>query len=179
MNQAATAPQPLPRGADRVGWGLKHAESEVQIGVQIAGDLHASGRIGQTSPVVRYDHQDVGAARRILRRSRRQQARVRSLIKGVDCTNTAGQTPGRRAVRHVPRGDRWLPRPGAQGWPKTGPSPVDRRKQGSKHHIITDAGGSPLAVSLTGGNRHDVTQLMEVPELLAEDVRDFFLTHTK
>ncbi|WP_412544357.1 IS5 family transposase [Longispora sp. K20-0274] len=29
-----------------------------------------------------------------------------------------------------------------------------------KHHVITDAGGVPLAVSLTGGNRNDVTQLM-------------------
>ncbi|WP_442930792.1 IS5 family transposase [Micromonospora sp. NBC_00421] len=43
---------------------------------------------------------------------------------------------------------------------KTGPSPVDRRKPGSKHHVITDTGGIPLAAALTGGNRHDVTQLM-------------------
>jgi transposase len=57
-------------------------------------------------------------------------------------------------------GDRRNPCPGPQGRPKTGPSPVDRRKPGSKHHVITDAGGIPLAVSLTGGNRHDVTQLM-------------------
>ncbi|MFF4879625.1 IS5 family transposase [Micromonospora sp. NPDC000668] len=47
-----------------------------------------------------------------------------------------------------------------KGGPKTGPSPVDRRKPGSKHHVITDTGGIPLAVSLTGGNRHDITQLM-------------------
>ncbi|MFD6639562.1 IS5 family transposase [Micromonospora chalcea] len=47
-----------------------------------------------------------------------------------------------------------------KGGPKTGPSPVDRRKPGSKHHVVTDAGGIPLAVSLTGGNRHDVTQLL-------------------
>ena len=26
--------------------------------------------------------------------------------------------------------------------------------------MITDAGGIPLAATLTGGNRHDVTQLM-------------------
>jgi transposase len=37
---------------------------------------------------------------------------------------------------------------------------VDRAKPGSKHHVITEAGGIPLAVSLTGGNRNDVTQLM-------------------
>ncbi|MEV1286471.1 transposase [Micromonospora sp. NPDC049679] len=44
--------------------------------------------------------------------------------------------------------------------PKTGRSPVDRRKPGSKHHVITDPGGLPLAVTLTGGNRHDVTRLL-------------------
>ncbi|MFG1648169.1 IS5 family transposase [Amycolatopsis sp. NPDC049252] len=42
----------------------------------------------------------------------------------------------------------------------TGPSPVDRRKLGSKHHLITDAHGTPLAVTLTGGHRNDVTQLI-------------------
>jgi transposase len=31
---------------------------------------------------------------------------------------------------------------------------------GSKHHLLTDASGIPLAVSLTGGNRNDVTQLL-------------------
>lgn len=41
----------------------------------------------------------------------------------------------------------------------TGPSPVDRRKAGSKHHLITDARGIPLAAHLTGANRHDSTQL--------------------
>ncbi|MCG8920355.1 IS5 family transposase [Actinokineospora sp. PR83] len=41
-----------------------------------------------------------------------------------------------------------------------GPSPVDRGKLGSKHHLITDAHGTPLAVTLTGGNRNDVTQLI-------------------
>jgi transposase len=42
----------------------------------------------------------------------------------------------------------------------TGPSPVDRARTGSKHHLITDATGVPLAISLTGGNRNDVTQLL-------------------
>ncbi|MGW7201663.1 transposase [Streptomyces chryseus] len=31
---------------------------------------------------------------------------------------------------------------------------------GSKHHLITDATGTPLAATLTGGNRNDVTQLI-------------------
>jgi transposase len=42
----------------------------------------------------------------------------------------------------------------------TGPSPVDRARTGSKHHLLCDATGAPLAVSLTGGNRNDVTQLL-------------------
>ncbi|MFD3720029.1 IS5 family transposase [Streptomyces sp. NPDC058674] len=42
----------------------------------------------------------------------------------------------------------------------TGPSPVDRARPGSKHHLIVDRHGTPLVVSLTSGNRHDVTQLM-------------------
>lgn len=46
------------------------------------------------------------------------------------------------------------------GGEKTGPNPTDRRKLGSKHHLLTDAGGIPLAVTLTGANRHDVTQLL-------------------
>ena len=42
----------------------------------------------------------------------------------------------------------------------TGPSPVDRGRTGSKHHLLTDPSGIPLAISLTGGNRNDVTQLL-------------------
>jgi len=37
---------------------------------------------------------------------------------------------------------------------------VDRRKSVTKHHLVTDAEGIPLAVRLTSSNRHDVTQLI-------------------
>ncbi|WP_455570072.1 IS5 family transposase [Streptomyces tauricus] len=50
--------------------------------------------------------------------------------------------------------------PGRPTGPKSGPSPVDRARSGSKHHLIVDGQGIPLAVSLTGGNRNDVTQLL-------------------
>jgi transposase len=43
---------------------------------------------------------------------------------------------------------------------KKGPSPVDRRKSGFKLHLVVDAAGVPLAVTLTGANRHDVMQLL-------------------
>jgi transposase len=41
---------------------------------------------------------------------------------------------------------------------------VDRAKNGSKHHLIVDAGGVPLACTLTGANEHDVTQLIPLVE---------------
>ena len=49
---------------------------------------------------------------------------------------------------------------GEKGGSATGPSPVDRARSGSKHHLLVDATGIPLAWTLTGGNRNDVTQLM-------------------
>ena len=45
---------------------------------------------------------------------------------------------------------------------KTGPSPVDSGRAGSKHHLLVDGSGLPLAWTLTGGNRNDVTQLIEL-----------------
>ena len=58
-------------------------------------------------------------------------------------------------------GDRRL-EPGAseKGGSETGPSPVDRARNGSKHHLLVDATGIPLAWTVTGGNRNDVTQLI-------------------
>ena len=52
------------------------------------------------------------------------------------------------------------------GGEQTGPSPVDRRKLGSKHHLVTDANGIPLACLLTGANAHDVTQLLPLVEAI-------------
>ena len=33
----------------------------------------------------------------------------------------------------------------------TGPSPVDRARTGSKHHLLSDSTGIPLAIGPTGG----------------------------
>ena len=60
----------------------------------------------------------------------------------------------------VARGGGLQSRAGEKGGSKTGPSPVDRARNGSKHHLLVDATGIPLAWTLTGGNRHDVTQLI-------------------
>jgi hypothetical protein len=51
-----------------------------------------------------------------------------------------------------------------KGGSQTGPSPVDRARSGSKQHLLVDASGIPLAWTLTGGNRHDVTQLIPLVE---------------
>ncbi|WP_374121289.1 IS5 family transposase [Streptomyces sp. RS2] len=50
-------------------------------------------------------------------------------------------------------------RAGCPTGPKSGPSPVERARPGSKHRLIVDGQGIPLAVSLTGGSRNDVPQL--------------------
>lgn len=70
--------------------------------------------------------------------------------------------PARLVTRH--RGQFQHPRCfwGAQ----TGPNPTDRRKSGTKHHIITDANGIPLAATVTGANRHDVTQLLPLVDAI-------------
>ena len=60
----------------------------------------------------------------------------------------------------VAGGRRLQPRAGEKGGTATGPSPVDRARTGSKHHLLVDATGIPLAWTLTGGNRNDVTQLI-------------------
>ncbi len=46
------------------------------------------------------------------------------------------------------------------GGEKTGPNPTDRRKSGSKHHLLTEAHGVPLKTRLTAANRHETTQLL-------------------
>ncbi|MDX3695730.1 transposase [Streptomyces europaeiscabiei] len=47
-----------------------------------------------------------------------------------------------------------------KGGPAIGLSLVDRGKAGSKHHLMVEVHGSPLAANTIGGNRNDVTQLI-------------------
>src|ERR1700730_17098687 len=42
----------------------------------------------------------------------------------------------------------------------TGPSPVDRRKKGSKHTLLVDRHGVPLAIRTVGANASDHTQII-------------------
>jgi transposase len=79
---------------------------------------------------------------------------------GRAAPEAAGQTQRGRRDQLVARCGRWFSCSRAFGGLLTGPSPVDRSRTGSKHHLLVDATGIPLAVTLTGGNRHDVTQLL-------------------
>lgn len=47
-----------------------------------------------------------------------------------------------------------------KGGEATGPNPTDRGRAGSKHHVVVDARGTPLATTVTGAHRNDVTQLL-------------------
>lgn len=80
----------------------------------------------------------------------------------------AGRVAGGGPSRLLPRHRRRLSCAGQAGRssPKVGPSPVDRGRPGSKHHVLTDARGTPLRVSLTGGHRHDVTGLLTLIDSL-------------
>lgn len=49
----------------------------------------------------------------------------------------------------------------------TGPSPVDRSRLGSKHHVIVAGNGIPLAAVVSAANRHDVTQLLALVDRVA------------
>jgi len=49
---------------------------------------------------------------------------------------------------------------GRGGGGGTGPSPVDRRTKGSKHTIITDAGGVPRVATTTAANVPDVVPMI-------------------
>jgi transposase len=49
-----------------------------------------------------------------------------------------------------------------EGGEDTGPNPTDRRKSGSKHHVLTDAHGIPLNATVTAANVNEVTQALNV-----------------
>jgi transposase len=49
-----------------------------------------------------------------------------------------------------------------EGGEDTGPNPTDRSKSGSKHHVLTDAQGLPLAATVTAANVNEVTQVFRV-----------------
>lgn len=59
---------------------------------------------------------------------------------------------------------RRFPCPREKGGADTGPSPVDRRKTGSKYHLICDGRGTSLKVITTAASVNDVTQTLALVE---------------
>src|SRR3954452_18744734 len=49
-----------------------------------------------------------------------------------------------------------------EGGEDTGPNPTDRRKSGSKHPVLPDAQGTPVAATVTAANVNEVTQVDHV-----------------
>lgn len=48
------------------------------------------------------------------------------------------------------------------GGEETGPSPIDRRKKGSKHTLMVDRNGVPLAIQTAAANVSDQTELLPI-----------------
>lgn len=49
---------------------------------------------------------------------------------------------------------------------KSGPNPTDRGKAGSKHHLLTDGQGIPLAAILTAANVPDIVPLLPLTDAI-------------
>lgn len=60
----------------------------------------------------------------------------------------------------VESGPRLRERPGKKGGQHTGPNPVDRGRVGTKHHLLVDREGVPLAATISAANIHD-SKLLE------------------
>ena len=75
---------------------------------------------------------------------------------GSGCTSCSWQSCGRGTVGLVTSAGRFEFGESPARRPKTGPNPTDRGRSGSKHCLLTDAGGIPLVVQLQPANQHDV-----------------------
>jgi transposase len=71
-----------------------------------------------------------------------------------------GQAQRRRSPGLESNGGRFVLRSSRRKRGATGPNPTDRRRSGSKHHLVVEGQGIPLHAILTAANRHDVTQLL-------------------
>ena len=66
---------------------------------------------------------------------------------------------------------RLLQRPRGFWGVDTGPNPTDRAKNGTKHHLLVDRNGIPLACAVSAANVHDVSLLLAV--LVACPISDY------
>ena len=86
---------------------------------------------------------------------------------GQDPSPHAGPAQPRRRDRLVARVGGFFVRRRQKGGEAVGPNPTDRGRPGTKRHIVVDRGGLPLAVVLTGANRHDSKVLAPVVDAIA------------
>jgi transposase len=49
-----------------------------------------------------------------------------------------------------------------EGGEDSGPNPTDRGKSGTKHHVMTDAGGIPLSATVSAANVNEVSEVFGV-----------------
>ena len=81
------------------------------------------------------------------------------LAAGGGLAQTAPSLSGQARQGGIDRLVEGLPRlgqrPRQKGGEETGSNPVDRGRAGSKRHVVTDAGGVPLTLTLTGAQVHD------------------------
>lgn len=135
-------------------WSAPYPESPCAVGHSVClAHGHPVGALATGDGLRKRD--DVLASPARVARTRRVAAVIRAGI---------GPFAARRRHRLVAGRRRFLQHPCGFGGAKTGPNPTDRRKAGSKHHLLTDAQGIPLAFTLTGANAHDVTQLLPLVE---------------
>src|SRR5688500_11953298 len=78
----------------------------------------------------------------------------------ADTPSVSGQTSRSRPLGLVASVGRLQPGESSAGRTKTGPNPTDRGRAGSKHCLLTDAGGVPLVLQFTSANEHDVSTLL-------------------
>lgn len=74
---------------------------------------------------------------------------------GAAASSRARPAGPARTARLVPDRAGQRQRPSEKGGELTGPNPTDRGKNGSKYHLLVTADGLPLAVAISGANRHD------------------------
>ena len=80
--------------------------------------------------------------------------------------DVAQQTARRGQTRLVPDGRGQFQRSRRFWGDQIGPNPTDRSKSGTKHHILVDGQGTPMAKTITGANAADITQLIPLVDAI-------------
>jgi transposase len=87
-------------------------------------------------------------------------AAARRLEEAAARPAPAGRPGGRHRLGALLRGQPDVPR--RFGGVLTGKNPTDRAKKGTKRHLLVDGKGTPLAVRITGANRNESLEAMNL-----------------